>query len=123
VETDQALDEIDYGSWTGSRPADLEGDQLWQAWNSLRGTHRVPGGESMHEVQARMVAASERLARRLPAAACVLVSHQDPLRALLVHWLGMPLDFLLRLDLAPGSLTTIDLQGGWPRLVNLNIRF
>ena len=120
VELMPELEEIDYGSWTGLQPNELDRDPQWRLWNSLRATHRIPGGESMLEVQSRMVATAERLAAREPDGVVLVVSHQDPLRALLACWLGMPLDFVLRLDLDPASVSTVELVGGQPRCLSLN---
>lgn len=57
------LDEIDFGDWTRRTFAELEPLPEWQRWNSARSEARAPGGESMGEVQSRVVAAIERLAR------------------------------------------------------------
>jgi probable phosphoglycerate mutase len=109
VEVEAALDEIDYGAWTGRTIEDLAGLEAWRLWNSARSLHRVPGGESMIEVQSRMAILAAELRQRHPHGRLVLVSHQDPLKALLLAWLGMPLDFLERLELAPGSVTSVEL--------------
>lgn len=53
---DPALDEIDFGAWTGARFDDLADDPSWQGWNNARDAHRPPGGESMQETQHRMAA-------------------------------------------------------------------
>src|SRR5947209_5293774 len=41
-----ALDEIDYGEWTGRSFASLADDSGWIGWNAERGRIRPPGGES-----------------------------------------------------------------------------
>ena len=120
VHTEPGLEEIDYGSWTGRFPAELEGDGAWRLWNSLRATHRIPNGESMLEVQARMVAVADRVVQQVPRGVVLLVSHQDPLRALLAYWLGMPLDFVLRLAFEPASVSVVELVEGWPQCSAVN---
>jgi probable phosphoglycerate mutase len=37
------------------------------------------------------------------------VSHGDPIRAALCHWLGIPLDFMVRFEVAPGSVSIVNL--------------
>jgi broad specificity phosphatase PhoE len=41
-----------------------------------------------------------------------IVSHCDPLRAVVAAWLGMPLDHLLRFDLDPASVSVAE-AGDW----------
>src|SRR3954447_22578914 len=36
----EALDEVDFGDWTGCDFAELEGDPAWHAWNEARGSAR-----------------------------------------------------------------------------------
>jgi probable phosphoglycerate mutase len=116
----EELDELDCGEWTGRPFAELTGDPRWQRWNRLRSTTRIPGGELMIEVQARIIGFTERLRQTHPEAHLVLVSHGDVIRAALLHYLGMPLDAVHRLVIAPGSLTTLLLGEGEPQLLRLN---
>jgi broad specificity phosphatase PhoE len=120
VEVNDALDEIDYGEWTGRDLGELGADPAWQAWNTLRGTARVPGGEGMQEVQDRAVALVERLRQEFCDAQVALVSHGDVLRAILAFYLGMPLDLLARLTVDPGSVSHLIVQPWGPTLVQLN---
>src|SRR5690606_35047061 len=60
------LQELDYGHWQGSHFADLADDSYWHRYNRLRGTSRIPGGELLLEVQARMMRALESLHREAP---------------------------------------------------------
>jgi probable phosphoglycerate mutase len=57
------LDEIDYGEWTGRSFDKLRGIPQWRDFNSLRSCTRVPGGELMIEVQARVLELMESLCR------------------------------------------------------------
>ena len=59
AEISDALDEVDFGDWTGRRFDELEGDPAWDEWNSARSSARPPGGESMAEAVARGVAGIE----------------------------------------------------------------
>ncbi|HEX8303155.1 histidine phosphatase family protein [Sphingomonas sp.] len=120
VEIIGALDEIDFGDWTGRSFADLDGDPQWRAWNEIRASARPPGGESMAEAVTRAVAHIEALTRRDWAGAVVCVSHCDVIRGVIAHYLGLGLDNLLRFDVEPGSLSTL-IVGAWGgRLVALN---
>jgi ribonuclease H / adenosylcobalamin/alpha-ribazole phosphatase len=134
-----ALDEIDFGDWTGRRFDALAGDPAWDAWNARRGTAMPPGGETMAAATARAVRFVEELASHHPLASgevgkrvstsldtngavgpVACVSHCDVIRGVVAHYLGLSLDNLLRFEIAPASITTLDLWPGGATLVELN---
>lgn len=111
VVTDAGLDEIDFGDWTGMAFEALQGSAEWQAWNQFRGTAPTPGGETMLEALARALRCLARWRRAVPDGEVVLVSHQDVLRAVLAHHLGMPLDLMQRMELGAGSCSVLRVFG------------
>lgn len=121
VTVDAGLDEIDFGVWTGRAFAELDPDPAWQDWNRVRSLGVCPGGESMLGAQARAVACLCRLAAASPAAELALVSHQDVIKAVLAHVLGLSLDHLGRLAIDPASRTTIALSGVDACLLAMNV--
>jgi len=112
-----ALIEIDFGGWTGHSFEELDIREDWRRWNHFRTGTRPPGGETMLEAQARALRHIETLT---PGAATVLVSHCDVIRAVLTHWLGMPADLLLRLEIAPASISTVEIGSWGPRILRIN---
>lgn len=114
------LDEVDCGSWTGWSFAALDPDPQWRQYNRLRSTTQTPDGEFMLEVQARAVRLAERLRLVSPRHQLVLVSHGDVIRAMLLHYLCMPIDAVHRLEVAPASITTLRLGDREPLLLRLN---
>jgi broad specificity phosphatase PhoE len=126
VEPVAALNEIDFGDWTGRPFSDLEGAD-WDAWNSHRATARVPGGESMVEAQARIMHHLRRMADALGDATVAIVTHCDMIRAAVADVIGLSLDHLLRFEIAPASVTRLVLDAGVPapwgaRVTSLNER-
>jgi probable phosphoglycerate mutase len=119
VTTDDGLIELDFGEWTGAEIADLADDERWQRFNRFRSGARAPEGESMLDVQHRVVGVLERLGYTSPAGHIAIVSHLDVLRAALCHYLGMPLDHFDRLDLLPASVTILELSEWGARLLRL----
>ena len=109
LEVEQALDEVDFGEWSGRRFAELGHDARWRAWNESRGKERAPGGESMAEVQRRVVAHLERVRDRVPGAMVVVVSHCDVIRAALLHYRGQPLDAYAGISIPPAAVTILRL--------------
>ena len=114
------LDEIDFGEWSGRSFAELEGDDQWQQWNEARATARCPGGESMGEATARAVSSIETAAATHDEHAVVAVTHCDIIRGVIAHYLGLSLDNILRFDVEPASISTIEINrwGGRVRSIN-----
>jgi ribonuclease H / adenosylcobalamin/alpha-ribazole phosphatase len=122
VRAADGLDEIDFGDWTGMAFDALEGDPAWDEWNSTRGTARPPGGESMDEAIARAVAEVDRIRAEHRAETVAAVSHCDLIRGLIAHYLGLPLDNLLRFDIDPASVSRLVLGDWGARVMSVNER-
>jgi probable phosphoglycerate mutase len=122
VSVADGLDEIDFGDWSGTSFDALEGDPLWQQWNEARGSARPPGGESMAEAAARASAQVQELAADHADQTIAAVSHCDIIRGLIAHYLGLPLDNLLRFDIDPASVSRL-MVGAWgARVISVNER-
>jgi broad specificity phosphatase PhoE len=106
-QAEAALDEIDLGAWTGALFEDLDHAPEWSWWNNARGQNRAPGGESMLEVQLRVANWMEGVRRRHADQAIVAVSHADVIKAALCHALGLCLDHHGRIEVGPGSISTV----------------
>lgn len=120
AEAEDALLEIDMGDWTGRALDSFSDEPAWNAWNTERGTARIPGGETMAEAQARIVALLDRLAASDDGRTIAIVSHADMIRGAVAQALGLPLDNLLRFDIGPASVTRL-VWGDWgARLMSLN---
>jgi probable phosphoglycerate mutase len=92
--------------------------EAYRAWRTKPTTARLPGAEPLEAMADRMAAcAAELLAR---GGSALLVSHQDPLLALVCRLLDLPLDAMRRMDIAPGSLTILEVARGRPVLAVLN---
>lgn len=116
----EALGEVRFGQWEGMAIAELALDPEWQRFNARRSIVRAPGGESMIEVQVRMIREIEAIQRQHIGEATVVVSHADPLRALIAHYLGIPLDLMLRFEVSPASVTKIEGDTAEARVLCLN---
>jgi probable phosphoglycerate mutase len=74
----------------------------------------------MVAIQARVVSEMIRLKDLFPGDHIALVSHGDPIRAALCHWLGIPLDFMVRLEVSPGSVSVVMLDQEQPLVHCIN---
>jgi probable phosphoglycerate mutase len=118
----EALNEIDFGDWTGAGFADLAGDPRWRAWNERRADGCCPGGERAADAQRRVVDHLSATAAARPSGTVAMVTHCDIIRAAVAHVLGLTLDHVHRFEVAPASITEIAVEDGAPRLVQLNQR-
>lgn len=119
VQVDGALDEIDFGSWTGKAFGALDGDPAWRRWNEARDLARPPGGETMAAATSRAIGAVERIASRVPGLA-VVVSHCDIIRGVIAHYLGLAQDRLLSFDVDPASVSRISIGRWGGRVLSVN---
>lgn len=120
MDTAAELDEIDFGRWSGRGFEALQQDPLWQRWNAVRSLVRTPGGETMLDVQRRVLALMERLARQQDGRWLALVSHADVIKAAVLHHLGMAVDAWPRFDIAPASITRLAVGDWGAKLLGLN---
>lgn len=112
VEVDELLNEIDYGEWTGATFDALHQDPHWALWNNEKAVTRPPGGEAMIEVQARLRRFVDAVQARHPEQRICAVTHGDPIKAILAHATGMPLDNLGRVEISPASISVL-VAGDW----------
>lgn len=103
------LSECDYGDWSGRRLAELVRESLWQRVQQHPGAVRFPGGESMLEMRDRVTQAVRGIvARHGVGEAVAVVSHGDPIKAVLADALGLDFDLFQRIDVSPASVSLID---------------
>ena len=106
------FDEIDFGRWAGQSFDALESDPDWKCWNRERDEAATPGGETMQGVAARMVGRIEALRREANGRDIAIVSHSDPIKSVVCHYLGLPFGRMHQFDISPASVTRI-VVGDW----------
>ena len=120
VKIDPALEELDFGSWSGKTIEDLKPLEDWRQWNEARAIAPTPAGDTMRAAQGRMLDLVDRLRLDRPKGCFVLVGHSDPLKATLFFYLGLSLDKLHRIKVAPGSLSRIQIDAWGATVTGLN---
>lgn len=125
VTVDEGLTEVDFGLWMGKPFAELGESAEWKRYNEHRSLACPPAGEFLMQVQARAWAALERIAEEMneEEMTVAVVSHGDVIRGLLLLLLGMPVDHIHRLEIAPASVSEVILRSGPPRVVTINLTF
>lgn len=114
------LAEIDFGTWTGKTLEELATDPLWNRFNAFRSSSRCPNGESMIDLQLRMVAELEELRAAHPDSTVALFSHGELIRATVIHYAGIPIDLCLRIEVFPASVSVLTLADWGARIVCIN---
>lgn len=120
IVTREDLVELEFGEWTGVEIESLHADPDWIAFNTVRSQARIPGGETMGEVQERVVAAIKQIAAQFESQTVVIVSHGDVIRAAIAHFAGMPLDSVLKFEISPGSISSLRFTGDQAMVCPLN---
>lgn len=120
VEPFVALDEVDFGSWSGKDFKALSRDPSWQRWNERRAVACTPAGESMLDVQRRVVAHMVRVASEMPGESAVLITHAEVIRAALLHGLELSLDDWSKFEIAPASISKVAFDEHGARVIAIN---
>lgn len=120
VQVLESLDELDFGEWTGRSVAELRSAEGFARWNGFRSGTRMPGGETMLEIQARVVGEMLRLREQHGESCIALVSHGDVIRAALAWALGMPLDLLTRIEIGLASVSVVAVADYGPWVLGVN---
>ena len=117
----QGLIETDYGEWQGKVGKRLSRLKIWQLVQHIPSAMRFPGGETFMDAQYRICREIELLCRNHdPQDMFVCVTHADPIKLAVAHYIGLPLDMFQRLTISPASITALFLGQGGNRLLTLN---
>jgi probable phosphomutase (TIGR03848 family) len=118
------LIETALGDWQGKSIKSLRRKKEWKVLQQTPSRFRFPGGEWMVEQQARLVAEIEAIcALNKSKDVLAVVGHADPLKLIVAHYIGMPLDQFQRLMISTASVTTLVLDEGGAMLLSMNQRF
>jgi broad specificity phosphatase PhoE len=117
-----ALMDADVGEWQGLHIKELRKQPEWKQVQQLPSAFRFPGGESIPEIQARLVGELEQI-RLLHKRRDLLAVffHSDPIKLVLAYYLGLPLDNFQKFMLAAGSVSVLLLGKSGGQLAGLNL--
>lgn len=108
VSEEPGFAEMEFGSWDGLTFLEVaERDQAGlDAW---LGSLEVPppGGESFRQVEERVLAGLDRVLAEHAGRTVVVVSHVTPIKTLVAHAMGAPLDAVFRMELSPASISVV----------------
>lgn len=120
VQEEAGVIEVDYGQWQGGSIKELAKTPEWQMVQHAPSSFRFPEGETLFEVQARAVAAIDRIRKLHPDQIVAIYSHGDVIRTAVAHYLGIPFDLFQRVLIGTASITAIAFYGAIPRVLFTN---
>lgn len=122
VVTDDALKEVDAGELDGLTYQEMMeryGDFL-KEWIKNDPSLKMPGGESMAELQQRAWPVVERIVRDHPDGVVILVSHSFAILSIICRAIGLSLSHFRRLRLSVASISIINFGERGTSLVLFN---
>ena len=122
VHVEPDLTEIDHGAWSGLLKDEVEkryGPML-QLWLESPSKVKMPGGESLADVQRRADGVINRLVEAHPQDSILVCTHDAVLKVIIASALGMSLDGFWNVRLDNASVSLIEYGGQVPRFHLLN---
>ena len=119
VDVEPALREMDIGELEGISVSQT-GNLIDQYTTALLQGNKMPGGESLPEVQQRVWSTIQRLANQHSGGGIVVVTHFFPILTIICSVLDLPLSQIGRLKLVPGSITILSFEEKVQRLALFN---
>ena len=116
------LMEMDLGRVDGLTNAEMRErfPEIVEGWRNDPSSVRMPGGETLGDVQKRGWQAIDGIRRENPGAHAVAVTHNFVIVVLVLKVLRLPLSHFQRLRIELGSLTTLEHRRDRWRLLSLN---
>jgi len=120
VQIHEGIGEVRYGEWNGRSLRELAKKPLWRAVQLHPSGTRFPGGETIGEMQARVVATLDEIRSAHPQGIVAAVAHADVIKAATAFYVGVPLDLFQRLIISPASVTVVGFGHFGPQLLRMN---
>src|SRR5688572_7059938 len=120
IVTSHDIDEVDFGEWSGRTFMQLADDPDWRRWNEQRSSARTPAGESIADIQARVLRHLRQLRDDHPGRLIAIVTHAEVIRSVVLHWLEASIDGYYRLVISPASWTRVSIGDWGVRIESIN---
>jgi probable phosphomutase (TIGR03848 family) len=119
--TRPGLLETDYGEWQDKKLKGLSRLKIWRLVQNFPSLMRFPGGETFAETQMRICQEIESLCKAHdPKDIILCITHADPIKLAVAHYLGLHLDMFQRMSVSPGSISALHISESFARLLTLN---
>lgn len=123
IELAEPLKEHNFGVWEDMTRAEIleKYPEEAAAWEKDWMNYEIEGGESAVQGYRRIARFVDGLAARHDSGTILLVSHLGSIRYILVHLLGLPMDYIWRFSADNGSISRVVIQDGnyaWLKSLN-----
>jgi broad specificity phosphatase PhoE len=116
----EGLNEIAFGDWAGRYFDELIDNELYRRFIKSPAATLLPGGETITDVQRRGLKVIHEAAQKVPGGRFLFVSHGDVIRAILCHYMKLPLNEYRRLRVDNGSLSALQTDRRWAEIKYVN---
>jgi len=106
--------------WEGKLWSELEGHPIRTRYYAAPTETRLPDGEMFAEVRERVVSAAAALEQQHQNGMIAIVSHADPIRAVIGHYIGLELSASHNFKIDHGTLSILEIEKGIGTLRLLN---
>ena len=120
IEVISGVGEIQFGEWTGKAIKDLSDTPTWANIQRFPSGTRIPGGETLREMQNRVVDTLEALRAKHPNDVIAVFAHADVVKAMVAHYLGVHLDLFQRIVISPASVSIVVVNDHGPHVICVN---
>ncbi len=122
IRRDARLTDLDYGQWQGLTYEEVKSrwPHEWETWNRTPQLARIPGGEPLLNLQARLVDCLVEIAGQHPTDTIVIVGHDRVNRAILLLALDLPLSRFWYISQGPCAINELELREGQFSVMSLN---
>ncbi|MCY3709986.1 MAG: MSMEG_4193 family putative phosphomutase [Caldilineaceae bacterium] len=120
VSVEPGILEVDYGEWRGGELKELSKRPEWRLVQVFPGGFRFPGGETLREVQNRVITTLERIRTEHTGEVVAVFAHGDVLRTSLAYYLGTPLDLFQRIQISTASISLVVFHRFGPSILAMN---
>ena len=120
ISVEPGILEVDYGEWRGGELKELSKLPEWKLVQLFPGGFRFPGGETLREVQNRVITTLERIRTEHAGEVVAVYAHGDVLRTSLAYYLGTPLDLFQRIQISTASISLVAFHRFGPSILAMN---
>lgn len=115
------IDQVDFGEWQGVSFDNLAKDERWQIFQKDPGSVGIPGGENTFAIKARVTKCYNTLSEAFSENSIIATfTHGSIIRHCVSSIIGIPIQNLNRMRIAPASITTIKITPEESKLLHLN---
>jgi broad specificity phosphatase PhoE len=106
---EENLKEMKLGPWEGLSEEEVAQrfPREWKIWNTRSSSLKIPGRETLHDIQARALQVTRKIFREEESFPVLAVTHVALIRSLIIHSNKLPLDSYRQIDIPNLSVYSV----------------